>query len=148
MNHIQHRTVALALSLTLLGLATACGGTAAGSKAGAHVASGGGGGGGGVTTSGTEAQPLTVTVGNSMSFAPASLTVRAGQPVELILVNEGTLAHDFTLTEGVSRPFKLDAPGERTTRATFTVERAGAYSFVCSVPGHALLGMRGRLVVQ
>jgi uncharacterized cupredoxin-like copper-binding protein len=143
MNRIQHRIVALALSLTLLGLATACGATANGSKAGAHVASGGG-----VPAASAGGQQLTVTVGNSMSFAPASLTVKAGQPVEITLVNDGALAHDFTLTEGVSSPFKLDSPGGQTTRATFTVERAGTYSFVCSVPGHAPLGMRGRLVVQ
>jgi nitrite reductase (NO-forming) len=148
MNHNQPRIIVFALSLTLLSLATACGAAATGAtgaKGGAHVTSGGSIS---ASASAADAQQITVTVGNSMSFAPASLTVKVGQPVELTLVNDGSLAHDFTLTGGVSGPFKLDSPAGQTTRGTFTVERAGTYSFVCSVPGHAPLGMRGRLVVQ
>jgi uncharacterized cupredoxin-like copper-binding protein len=146
MNHIQPRIVAYALSLTLLTLATACGSASSGSKNATHDASGGSSS--ASSASSAEAQQLTVTVGNSLSFVPAALTVKAGRPIELTLVNDGALGHDFALTEGVSSPFKLDSPAGQTTHGTFTVERAGTYSFVCSVPGHAPLGMRGRLVVQ
>ena len=43
------------------------------------------------------AQQVTVTVGSGMQFAPSSLVVRAGQPVELTLRNGGGIPHDFTL---------------------------------------------------
>jgi uncharacterized cupredoxin-like copper-binding protein len=48
----------------------------------------------------TGVHPVTVTVGNSMRFAAASIAVRVGQPAELTLRNGGGLPHDFTLTEG------------------------------------------------
>ena len=42
---------------------------------------------------------VTITVGDNFSFEPAVITVRAGQPVELTLRNDGQLPHDVTLTE-------------------------------------------------
>jgi plastocyanin len=93
-------------------------------------------------------QQVTVTVGNSMQFAPASLVVRAGQPVEVTLRNSGGIPHDFALTEGVSRPVKIEAPGGRTARGSFTIDTPGTYAFVCTVPSHAAAGMRGAIAAQ
>ena len=87
-------------------------------------------------------------VGNSMQFAPRSLTVRAGQPVELTLRNGGGLPHDFVLTEGVASPVQIEALAGRTGRGTFTLETPGTYGFLCSVPGHAAAGMVGTLTAQ
>jgi len=94
------------------------------------------------------AQPVTVTVGNAMQFAPASMVVRAGQPVELTLRNGGGLPHDFALAEGVSSPVKIEAQGGRTARGTFTIDAPGTYAFVCTVPGHAAAGMRGTITAR
>jgi nitrite reductase (NO-forming) len=94
------------------------------------------------------AQQVTVTVGNAMQFAPASLVVRAGQPVELTLRNGGSTPHDFALGTGESRPVKIEAQGGQTARGTFTIDTPGTYSFVCSVPGHAAAGMRGTITAQ
>jgi uncharacterized cupredoxin-like copper-binding protein len=94
------------------------------------------------------AQPVTVAVGTSLQFAPRSLTVRAGQPVELTLRNGGGLPHDFALAEGVSHPIKLEAQGGQTARGTFTIDAPGTYGFVCSVPGHAAAGMVGTITAQ
>ena len=94
------------------------------------------------------AQQVTVTVGNSTRFAPALMTVRAGQPVELTLRNGGAIPHDFTLAEGASRPVKIEAQGGRTARGTFTIDTPGTYTFVCTVPGHADAGMRGTITAQ
>ena len=93
-------------------------------------------------------QRVTVTVGNSMQFAPASMTVRAGQPVELALRNGGSIPHDFTLAEGASRPVKIEAQGGQTARGAFTIDTPGTYAFVCTVPGHAAAGMRGTITAQ
>ena len=99
-----------------------------------------------VSASGT--QQLTVRVGNSMRFEPSRIVVRAGPPVEVTLRNEGVIPHDFTLAEGVAHAVTIVAQGGQTARATFTIERPGAYTFICSVPGHAAAGMQGTLTVQ
>src|ERR671933_1605751 len=93
-------------------------------------------------------QQVTLTVGSAMQFAPSSLVVRAGQPVELTLRNGGGIAHDFTLAEGASRPVKIEAQAGQTARGTFTIDSPGTYAFVCSVPGHAAAGMRGTITAQ
>jgi uncharacterized cupredoxin-like copper-binding protein len=94
------------------------------------------------------AQQVTMTLGNSMHFAPSSLVFRAGQPVELTLRNGGGIPHDFTLADGASRPVKIEAQGGQTARGTFTIDTPGTYAFVCSVPGHAAAGMRGTITAQ
>jgi uncharacterized cupredoxin-like copper-binding protein len=91
---------------------------------------------------------VTLTVGNSVSFTPSSIAVRAGEPVELTLRNEGNVPHNFTLSEGVTTPVKVDVRGGQTARASFTIERPGTYHFSCSVPGHAAAGMPGTITAQ
>jgi uncharacterized cupredoxin-like copper-binding protein len=93
-------------------------------------------------------QQVTLTVGNSMRFEPAAISVRAGQPVELTLRNDGQMPHDFTLSEGVAQPVKVSATGGQTASGTFTLEKPGTYTFECSMPGHALAGMRGTITAQ
>ena len=93
-------------------------------------------------------QQATVRVGNSMSFEPRNITLKAGQPVQVTLQNSGNLPHDFSLTAGVTSPVKIQADGGQTARATFTIDQPGTYTFVCSVPGHESDGMRGTLTVQ
>jgi uncharacterized cupredoxin-like copper-binding protein len=98
--------------------------------------------------SATGAQQVTVKVGNSMSFEPKSIALRAGQLVELTVQNTGHVPHDFTLTSGVAAPVVVQAPGGKTATATFTIQKPGTYTFVCGVPGHADAGMRGTLTVE
>ena len=94
------------------------------------------------------AQQVTLTVGNSMSFDPSTITVRAGQPVELTLRNTGQMPHDFTLSDGVAQPVKISASGGQTASGTFTLATPGTYKFECSIPGHAAAGMRGTITTQ
>jgi nitrite reductase (NO-forming) len=96
----------------------------------------------------TGVQQVTVRVGDGMRFDPSAIAVTAGQPVQLTLESVGGAEHDFTLTEGVARPVKIAAAGQQTASGTFTIERPGTYAFVCSVPGHALAGMRGTITAQ
>ena len=128
-------------------LSTACSGDAAGTRATATT-----------TDSSPDSSPaaaapagvqaVTLTVGNGMSFDPPSVTVRAGQPVELTLQNKGQVPHDFTLADGLSQPVKVTAMGGQTANATFIFEKPGTYSFECSMPGHAAAGMRGMITAQ
>src|SRR5262245_59044559 len=90
-------------------LTPACGATAATGGPGGSVAIP-------APASAASAQQVTVTVGNAMQFAPSSIVVRAGQPVELTLRNGGGIPHDFTLVAGASGPVKLEAQGGQTAR--------------------------------
>ena len=83
-----------------------------------------------------------------MQFANTVLDVNVGEPVELTLENAGSMTHDFSLSDGVAQPVKIEAAGDQTAHGTFTIERPGTYEFVCSQPGHALAGMRGTIVAQ
>ena len=91
------------------------------------------------------AQQVTLTVGNGMRFDPSTTTVRAGQPVELTLRNTGQMPHDFTLSDGVAQPVTISASGGQTASGTFILATPGTYTFECSMPGHALMGMRGTI---
>jgi uncharacterized cupredoxin-like copper-binding protein len=66
----------------------------------------------------------------------------------LTLRDTGQSAHDLTLNEGVAQPVKLTVNGGETTTRTFTFAKPGTYEFECSMPGHALAGMRGTISVQ
>ena len=93
-------TLRLLVVVAGVALTTACGAAAATSSPGAVAAIP-------APAAPASAQQVTVTVGNSMQFAPAAMVVRAGQPVEVTLRNGGGIPHDFALTEGVSRPVKF-----------------------------------------
>jgi uncharacterized cupredoxin-like copper-binding protein len=53
--------------------------------------------------------------------------------------NKGKLAHDFKIN-GVTS--KLLAPGGSTS-ITVNFKKKGTYRYLCTVPGHAALGMKG-----
>jgi uncharacterized cupredoxin-like copper-binding protein len=91
---------------------------------------------------------LTISTDHGMKFQPSAVGVRAGQPLDLTLRNSDESEHDLTLNEGVAEPVKLTANGGETTSWTVTFETQGTYKFECSIPGHALLGMRGTIKVQ
>jgi uncharacterized cupredoxin-like copper-binding protein len=91
---------------------------------------------------------LTINVGDGMKFEPAAISVRAGQPLELTLRSEGQSAHDFTLSQGVAQPVKLVVNGGETASGTFTIDQPGTYTFECSMPGHAIAGMRGTITAR
>ena len=78
-------------------------------------------------------------------FVPTTLTVELGEPVNIALRNEGNLLHDLTIDEFGFRV--VAGPGETRT-AGFVPDRAGTFTFYCSVPGHAQAGMVGTLVVE
>lgn len=97
---------------------------------------------------------------DSFQFSPSSASVSAGDEVEVTLNNVGALDHSWVLVGGdadVATVTDADAinsattgtvaPGE-TGSVTFTAPTAGAYQFVCTVPGHAVAGMVGTLTVE
>ena len=101
------------------------------------------------------------------AFIPATLEVTAGQPVELVLTNSGTLEHDFSIlefpTEGPATSdggmdhdmgameeqpdLHTAAAAGQSTTLQFTPSKPGTYEFFCTVDGHKEAGMVGTLVV-
>jgi plastocyanin len=79
------------------------------------------------------------------SFSPDHLTIKAGQAVNVDLSDEGGMFHTFTLVGGPS--FNLQANPGRSISGALTITKPGTHRFICSVPGHAQLGMRGTIVV-
>jgi uncharacterized cupredoxin-like copper-binding protein len=73
-----------------------------------------------------------------IAFTPATVSLGAGEPVNLTVTNDGEVFHDFDL-EIADVHLGLD-PGEQTTAAV-TIDRPGTYQASCTVPGHVAAGM-------
>jgi uncharacterized cupredoxin-like copper-binding protein len=58
--------------------------------------------------------------------------------------NTGQLAHDFKIA---GKKTAQVAPGT-TKKLTVKFAKAGRYTYVCTVPGHAAGGMKGSLIVK
>jgi plastocyanin len=83
-------------------------------------------------------------VATDFSFQPAEVSLRAGEAVNIRLVNQGVAVHDLLVPAlGV---WLIAAPGQSATSG-LKFDWAGSYEFFCSVPGHREAGMVGRIVV-
>jgi uncharacterized cupredoxin-like copper-binding protein len=80
------------------------------------------------------------------SYSPNRITVKSGQPVELLMENKGVIEHDLVV-EKLGVKIQPIQPG-KTAELTFTPKAKGRYPIVCSVPGHKEAGMTGTLVVE
>jgi uncharacterized cupredoxin-like copper-binding protein len=108
----------------------------------------------------------------NMKFLPATLEVKAGQPVKMAMRNSDSVDHDFSIMEfpmskmsssaepvvghdmggssGMVKEPQLHiavAMGKSGT-LEFTPTKAGIYEFFCTVAGHKEAGMKGTLVVK
>ncbi len=81
-----------------------------------------------------------------LAFAPAQLSVRAGQTVVLGFTNDDPVFHDWEV-EGLANVDAGARPGQ-TQRIRFTIDAPGIYAVSCTVPGHAEAGMVGALAVE
>ena len=84
---------------------------------------------------------------NEFSFVPKTKTVTKGATaltVAFTVTNKGKLKHDFKIA---GKKTVLIAPGATKTLLV-TFARTGRYPFICTVPGHALAGMKGTLTVR
>lgn len=90
---------------------------------------------------GTATTRITVTA-SDFKFRLSQRNADAGKVV-ITLVNRGKTRHDIRI--GGKKTQRI-APGARATLSVTL--RAGRAAFVCTVPGHARLGMRGTLTVK
>ncbi len=79
-----------------------------------------------------------------IAFQPTELSIPANTDVQVGLVNQGVLQHNFVIDElGVASPvFNSGQSGTVTINAA-----PGQYQYYCSVPGHKEAGMVGVLTV-
>jgi plastocyanin len=109
--------------------------------------------------SGPEKISVTTT---DFKFEPTTWTVPAGGEVELTLVNDGTLEHEWVIIKQgmeVTIPFDADdeekvywemeaEPGETKTETFTAPSEPGTYTIVCGTPAHLEQGMAGTLIVE
>lgn len=96
-------------------------------------------------SSATSAVQVTVT-GTEFAFTPSVITVTKGQTVQVTFKNAGTFPHNFTIADLGVKSATVQA-GQQTT-VTFTPDKTGSFTFICSVPGHEARGMKGTLTVK
>jgi plastocyanin len=83
------------------------------------------------------ADEVTITMVD-LAFEPHRLSLTAGEPINLRVINEGALFHDLTLDEPALH-VNVD-PGE-TEITGLVIDEPGTYEATCTVDGHADAGM-------
>lgn len=110
------------------------------------------------------AETVTVTL-SEYAFSPETVTLRAGTPTRLVIRNGGNAHHYFVADEffrKIATRKIQSSDGEVKAPRFSAVEvyagksiewylvplEAGEFDLVCTVPGHAGRGMRGKIVVR
>lgn len=74
-------------------------------------------------------------------FVPARVTAGVAT---FTLVNRGQASHDLKIA---GKKTKILNPGQRAVLKV-ALKKGKRYAYLCTVPGHAALGMKGTLVVR
>jgi uncharacterized cupredoxin-like copper-binding protein len=92
----------------------------------------------------THATAVTVTAGKptEFHFTLSKKSVKHGA-VTFTVKNGGNLPHDFKIA---GKKTKLISPG-KSVKLSVTFKKKGSYTYMCTVPGHAAAGMKGKLKV-
>jgi nitrite reductase (NO-forming) len=84
-----------------------------------------------------------------MGFKLSKSVLRPGTAI-FRTVNDGAVEHDFRI-KGLTPPAGVGTPilgsGQRAT-LTVRFGKLGRYTYICTVPGHAAAGMKGKLIVK
>jgi uncharacterized cupredoxin-like copper-binding protein len=92
----------------------------------------------------TPEQTVTLTM-KGMHFEADRDTVKAGQPVTIVLKNNDTMNHQFSI-DAFNVKTQAIGPG-KTVSVTFTPDNPGDYAYRCPLLGHEAFGMVGTLHV-
>jgi uncharacterized cupredoxin-like copper-binding protein len=82
--------------------------------------------------------------GGEYFFKLSTKSIAKPGKVTFVFKNTGHIAHDFKINRKVT---PLLQPG-KTARLLVTFKKKGKYSYLCTVPGHASLGMKGVFTVR
>ena len=89
------------------------------------------------------AQSSTVTIkvtATEFKFALSKQRVAAGTTVIFKVTNKGKIAHDFKIA-GKKTPMLGSG---KSASLTVRLTKGKTYTYICTVPGHAQLGMKGK----
>lgn len=81
---------------------------------------------------------------DEFGFSPETITVVENTPVNLTLINTGSIFHDLTIQDV---GFRVAANGGERVTGGLVPQTPGTYEFECSISGHAQAGMTGTLIV-
>lgn len=97
-------------------------------------------------TGDTQLTGTPVSLKDSMRFDPNTLTVKAGEEVEIALSNDGAIKHNMSIDEA---DVDQDVDGGDAKSFTFTAPTSpGEYKIYCNVPGHEAAGMTATLIAE
>jgi plastocyanin len=91
-----------------------------------------------------EGAPEIRIVATEFGYEPSTLNLKLGEPVNIVLVNEGSLPHDLDVPEV---GFHIHAEGGETTTVGLTPDKTGEFPFICTIAGHEEAGMIGQMIV-
>jgi len=115
------------------------------------------------------ARTVTLTA-TDFAFDVQSMAFKKGETVKFVLINKGTQAHELTIASAAEQiehrkmmqeMAGMDMasmhhndgnnvsvePGE-TKELVWDFTKAGTFEFACNYPGHAEIGMEGKIVVK
>jgi plastocyanin len=81
----------------------------------------------------------------SFGYSPSEIKTRVGQRVGFQITNSSGIPHTFTIDE-LQVDVRL-SPG-KTETIEFTPNKAGDFSYYCTIAGHKAAGMFGDLIVS
>lgn len=100
--------------------------------------------------------PITMT--DTLKFDPSTQAVAPGETVSFVLLNAGTVTHEFQVgpeagvaankVDGKSVKEVADINAGQVAELTYTFPTTGAYAFACHVPGHYEAGMKGTVKIS
>lgn len=154
---MKSRYLALAPALVLIVAACSGGGSTSSPSIAASAPSE-------AASPGTAVQRIEVKLADALRMEPASMTVKAGQPVTFVVTNTGAIQHEFYLgdeaAQGEHEQEMMSAggmamdeadglvlkPGE-TKELTHTFSTAGSFQAGCHETGHYAGGMKAAITV-
>ncbi len=93
----------------------------------------------------SQAREITV-IAKEFQFDPSTITLKKGEQVTVLFKDKGTLSHNFTVP-GLRVKTETIQSGQ-SEKLRFIAAKAGAYTYLCTVPGHEEAGMKGTLTVR
>jgi plastocyanin len=85
--------------------------------------------------------------GGALKFDKTSLTAKAGK-VTVAFTNKAPEGHNFTIQSAAGATVAATPTFMGGTKTLTATLKPGKYTFLCTVPGHAMAGMKGTLTVS
>ncbi len=110
---------------------------------------------------GAHAQTAVTMSMTNYAFTPSTLTLKAGETYRIHFSNDSGKGHDFTAREFFQSATvapqdkdkledgeEVELDGGKSADITLTPNKPGTYAVTCTHFMHAMMGMKGQIVVQ